>query len=84
VGANGLIGAIGTPLGDCFLGNILGKSFQKSLKFILKISLYYFIKFCVKKLPKVCHFQSFPSPLLLKTMVTSFFTLLLRVQMLMK
>jgi hypothetical protein len=35
MGANKLIGAIGTPLGDYFLGNIFGNilefSFQKSL-----------------------------------------------------
>jgi hypothetical protein len=62
VGANGLIGATSTPLGDCFLGNILGKSLEKSLKFIFKNSLYHFIKFFVNFFPKLCHFQSFPSP----------------------
>jgi len=29
LGANGLIGAIGDPLGDCFLENILGIFFKK-------------------------------------------------------
>jgi hypothetical protein len=77
MGANGLIGTIGAPLGDCFLGNILNKIFPRKFK-SLKFSLYYFVKVCVKNLPKICHFQSFPSP------STSLFILLLKVQMLMK
>jgi hypothetical protein len=32
VGANGLIKAIGAPLGDCFLKNILEKNLEKIYK----------------------------------------------------
>ncbi len=50
------------PLGDYFLGNILEifskEFFKKSLK-IFKLFLNYFVKVCVKTLPKICHFQSF-------------------------
>jgi hypothetical protein len=61
LGANGLIGAIGAPLGDCFLENILG-IFFKIFKciFIKKITICF--KVCVKKIPQIYHFQSFPRP----------------------
>jgi hypothetical protein len=49
------------PLGGYFLGNILEIFSKKSLKIFL-FFLYYFVKVCVKTLPKICHFQSFPSP----------------------
>jgi hypothetical protein len=52
------IRAINAPLGDFFGGVLL----EYSLKKFLKNSLYYFVKVCVKNLPKKCHFQSFPSP----------------------
>jgi hypothetical protein len=55
---------IGAPLNDGFLMCL--KYFQKkssktSFKFKKK-SLCYFVKVCVKNLPKVCHFQSFSNP----------------------
>jgi hypothetical protein len=56
--ASGLIRATGAPLGDCFLWNIFEIFLEKSSK----ILLYYFVKVCVKFFPKICHFQSFPSP----------------------
>jgi len=62
VGANGLIGTTGTPSGDSFLGNILGIFLVKVFKFkkkSLKFSLYYFVKGCVKKIPKICHLKIF-------------------------
>jgi hypothetical protein len=44
VGANGLIEAIGAPLGDCFLGNILKilleKIFKKIFLNIILIALF--------------------------------------------
>jgi hypothetical protein len=60
--ANKLIGATSVVLGDYFLENILGIFSKNSSKKSLQISLYYFVKVCVKNLPKICHFQSFPSP----------------------
>jgi len=42
-----------------FLGNILGIYIFKFQKKSSKISLYYFVKVCVKNLTKICHFQSF-------------------------
>ncbi len=62
LGANGLIRAIGGPLNDCFLKNILGISCNLFSKKSFKISLYYFVKVCVKKISGKCHFQSFPNP----------------------
>jgi hypothetical protein len=61
-----LIRAIGAPIGDCILRIIFKifskKKLKKNLLKFLKISLYYFIKVCVKSLPKTCHFQSFSNP----------------------
>jgi hypothetical protein len=64
-GANGLIGAIGGPLGNYFLENILGMLSEKSSKNLLKSlsrKLYYFLKVYVTKFPKICHLKSFPRP----------------------
>jgi hypothetical protein len=36
MGANGLIGATGAPLGDCFLGHIIRNSLQILLQFLLQ------------------------------------------------
>jgi hypothetical protein len=87
VGANGLIGATSTPLGDFSLGDILGIFSKKSLK-LFKNLFALFVKLCVENLPKNVIFKVFQVHLqlllLLKVMVTSFFTLLLKVQMLMK
>jgi hypothetical protein len=46
---------------EIFLEYFWKKISKKSLK-IFKISLYYFVEVCVKFFPKICHFQSFPSP----------------------
>jgi hypothetical protein len=59
LGANGLIGAIGAPLDDCFLENIL-EIFFKIFKIYIYYKIYYFVKVCVKKIPQIYHFQSFP------------------------
>jgi len=84
--ANELIGATGAPLDDHFWGNILKifskKIFKKSFKIFLN-SLYYLVKVCVKKFPKICNFSKFSKSMYksfycLKTMVTSFFTLFLK------
>jgi hypothetical protein len=60
-----LIRAIAGHLSESFLGNIfrlfLEKVFKKSLKIFLKL-LNYFVKVHIKNLPKICHFQIFPSP----------------------
>ncbi len=56
LGANGLVGAIDAPLGDCFLGNILEIFSNCFSKEFLKLFLYDFAKVCVKILLKVCHF----------------------------
>jgi hypothetical protein len=57
-----LIGTTFAHLGGCFW-RIFLEYFQKNLQFkiIIIISLYYFVKVCVKKFPKKCHFQSFSS-----------------------
>ncbi len=55
--------------------NILANFFSNKS---FEISLYYFVKVRVKKIPKKCHFQSFPNPF------TSPFTLFLKVQVLME
>ncbi len=56
-GAIMLIGAIGAPLGDCFLKNILEIFLEKPFKF-KNIYLYYF----VQKFAQKMSFQSFLSP----------------------
>jgi hypothetical protein len=73
LGANMLIGATSVLLGDCFWGIFLDyfrKKFSKNISKYFKISLYYFVKVCVKTLPKICQkyviFKVFQVHLLLK------------------
>jgi len=52
------------PFRGFFLGNLLGKFSKESSikKYILNFSLYYFVRVCIKIVPKICRFQSFQSP----------------------
>jgi len=65
-GSNKLIGAIGTLLADCVLRSIFGifskTKFKKIFKNILKKLCTILLRFVLKVLQKICHFQSFPSP----------------------
>jgi hypothetical protein len=65
-GANRLIGAIGTLLGDYVFRSIFGifskKAFKKIFKNLLKKLCTILLRFVLKVLQKICHFQSFPSP----------------------
>jgi hypothetical protein len=91
LGPNGLIGAINAPLGDYFGRNILeifSKSFFKKIfKFFFKnynILLRFVLKIFQKKSFSKFSKSIYKSFYCLKTMVTSPFALLLKIQMLMK
>jgi hypothetical protein len=57
-----LIGTIDAHLNDFFGGIFLEKIFKNLFKSLKKL-FNYFVKVCVQNLPKICHFQSFPSPI---------------------